>query len=55
VNTAIAAISDQIDKNPRSVPYRSQRSKLFLMLGDSARAALDMKSAAQYSDGGFRR
>ncbi len=55
VNTAIAAISDQIEKSPRSVPYRAQRGKLFLMLGDSARAALDMKAAAQYSEGGGRR
>ena len=55
VNAAITKISGQLVKAPASIPYYAQRSTLFMMIGDSTRAILDAKAAAQYSDKRFRR
>jgi protein O-mannosyl-transferase len=46
VNTAISKINDRLASAPGSINEYVQRSRLFLMLGDSTRSILDLKTAA---------
>jgi len=49
VNVTAARLTELIDKAPGKVQYLEMRRALFITLGDSTRASLDQKIAAQYS------
>jgi len=55
VNSAISKINDRLASAPGSMNEYAQRSKLFLILGDSTRSMLDQKTAALTLQKGVRR
>lgn len=48
INTAISTTGKRLTGAAGSNRYRQERSKLYLMLGDSVRASLDMKLSGEY-------
>ena len=55
INAAISKIGDQLARAPGSKYLYEQRSRLFMMLGDSTRSMLDLKAAALPAEKRFGR